>query len=145
MSATPKRKLCWNCDGSVPLAVDQCTYCGASLREGAAPISKKKDELSSPYGLQSAIELPSPPEVDEIDEVEKLEDRPEIQEVYPLVGLLSGSVFFLFGLVLKVFSEDGVFTLSWSSRYWYLYFFGGLFLLLYGYKTLQSIEKNVET
>jgi hypothetical protein len=160
MSATPKRKLCWNCDGAVPLAVDQCTYCGASLREGASPqpLPKKvKDDLAPPYGLhslQNAIsDIPQSPfvglqnqEPEPAAEDAEAEETPSAtsKELSPLLFLLGGSVFFLFGLVLKLFSENGEFILKWEADYWYVYLFGGAALLAFGCRSLRHVDDQTE-
>ncbi|MDP1836148.1 MAG: hypothetical protein Q8K75_09540 [Chlamydiales bacterium] len=157
MSATPKRKLCWNCDGSVPLAVDQCTYCGASLREGASPqpVKKVRDDLAPPYamhgGQRDSSDIPQPPfnvlQKEAAKPVEEEEATEETtaganKELSPLMFLLGGSVFFLFGLVLKLFSQNGEFTLQWSSDYWYVYLFGGIALLIFGCRSLKYVEDS---
>lgn len=161
MSATPKRKLCWNCDGSLALAVDQCTYCGASLKEGAAPPKVKKkpiDSLAPPYAmLQEGSNgvAPQPP----FDVVNKQASVEETQEVSAepshtteatnvfssLLFLLGGSVFCLFGLVLWLFSQDGVFTLHWNGDYWYVYTTGGAALLFLGWRTMRHLNDSPPT
>lgn len=165
MSATPKRKLCWNCDGAVSLAVDQCTYCGASLKEGAAPKRQPKkpiDPLAPPYALRTEAQsdAPTPPfdaigrttatasslpsDSEEDVSNESLANPSETRAVLSsLMLLLGGSVFFLFGLVLWLFSQNGVFTLHWNAAYWYLYLFGGVALLLMGWRALGHLEEMI--
>ena len=155
MSATPKKKLCWNCDGSVSQAVDQCTYCGASLKEGSAPqpVKKTNHDLTPPFSLRAAnkpeSEAPQPP-FDVLGKMTDSEDSAEssgndsaseIQTVVsPLVFMLAGSVFFLFGLVLWLFSDNGVFTLQWTGDYWYVYLAGGTALLGLGWRALSKLD-----
>ncbi len=165
MSATPKRKLCWNCDGAISLAVDQCTYCGASLKEGAAPkrqAKKAADPLAPPYALrsESQSEAPQSPfdfthkatsETERLPTADAEEGTDESHASFSeskavlssLMLLLAGSVFFLFGLVLWLFSQDGVFTLHWNGVYWYVYLLGGVALLLFGWRALGHIDDAV--
>lgn len=158
MSATPKRKLCWNCDGSVPLAVDQCTYCGASLKEGAAPqpVKKASHDFRPPFALHQQMEaIPQPPfdaigkgtepseEAAEGDDATAEASVGTANGLLPMLFLLSGSVFALFGLVLWLFSENGTFTLQWSGDYWYVYLFGGFACLLAGWRTLSVSDDTV--
>lgn len=157
MSATPKRKLCWNCDGSLSLAVDQCTYCGASLKEGAAPKPKKPvDHLAPPYAMLQDNKpgaAPQPPfdilgkpasstnAVEESSESDEATSSSETTTVFSsILFLLGGSVFFLFGLVLWLFSHNGVFTLHWNGDYWYVYLSGGAALLFLGWRAARQID-----
>lgn len=158
MSATPKKRLCWNCDGSLSLAVDQCTYCGASLKEGANPKQAKKkssDPLAPPFAmLQEAkpAKAPQPPFDVLGKRLEEEEEEPPVVEAAnssdsttvfsSLLFLLGGSVFFLFGLVLWLFSQNGVFTLHWNGDYWYVYLSGGLALLGLGCRALKGLNEQ---
>ncbi len=159
MSATPKKRLCWNCDGSLSLAVDQCTYCGASLKEGANPKQAKKkqgvDPLAPPYAmLQEAkpAKAPQPPfeglgkrvveEEEDVVSEENVNTSDSTTVFSSLLFLLGGSVFFLFGLVLWLFSQNGVFTLNWNGDYWYVYLSSGLALLGLGCKVLKGLDEQ---
>jgi hypothetical protein len=163
MSSTPKRKLCWNCDGSVSLAVDQCTYCGASLKEGAAPqpLKKPQDEFKPPFAMprvaEGMTEIPQPPfdilgrggsaaaaVVGNDQQIPANENAQKAgtlrQAVSPLLYLLAGSVFFLFGIALSLFSQNGVFTLQWTTDYWYVYLCGGTVFLIAGWRSLSQVD-----
>jgi hypothetical protein len=59
MSAVPKKKLCWNCEGNVAKDIDNCPYCGvyvhgAEVEEDARwnpsyqPDSTKMEDIPSP-------------------------------------------------------------------------------------------------
>lgn len=54
--------------------------------------------------------------------------------------LFSGSVLFIFGLMILLFSENGQFVLKWSDQYWYLYFVIAIPMLLLGWAFLKKIE-----
>ena len=62
--------------------------------------------------------------------------------VLPLLLLSAGSVFFLFGLVLFLFSSDGILTLEWNGHLWYAYFIISLPLTLFGWHTLQKFDNE---
>ena len=52
--------------------------------------------------------------------------------------LASGSVFFLFGIILFLFADDGKLTLQWNGEYW-IYFFSLSFPIFFlGWKYLQK-------
>lgn len=58
-------------------------------------------------------------------------------EMIALLLLLPGVVFFLFGLVLLLFSDGGVLTLQWNQSFAYFYFLGALPLLILGWRALR--------
>jgi hypothetical protein len=77
MSAVPKKKLCWNCEGNVSREIDNCPYCGvylhaAELEENSSwnpSYHSKKEEIPSPlYQIQQE------PEIDEQER--SIEDVP---------------------------------------------------------------------
>ena len=98
-------------------AVDQCTYCGNSLPESKEEI----DQIE-----QKAQELPG--------------DRFVMDEILTLLYLFSGTILFLFGLILCFFSKEGTFTLQWNSLYWPLYWMFGVPLLYKGWKKLSNLK-----
>ncbi len=157
------KKLCWNCDGNVPLQMDQCPYCGVDLTVSAgihSNFSFQEDAGGGdPYYVErKEVVPPSPysrfnaaPVTDEewnraLDEEEakKIENAPVREspakiknEITALFLLLPGIVFFLFGLILFFFSEEGVLTLQWNQSFAYFYFLGALPLLVLGWRSLQ--------
>jgi hypothetical protein len=58
----------------------------------------------------------------------------------PLTMLLAGSVFFLFGLVMFLFAQNGVLTLRWNANYAFIYLLSGVPLLYYGWVALSSVD-----
>ncbi len=60
MSAVPKKKLCWNCEGNVAREVDNCTYCGVYLQ---APELDEDNQWNPSYQSPNKTEdddIPSP-------------------------------------------------------------------------------------
>lgn len=152
MTTATKKKLCWNCEGRVGFSEEHCPFCGVYL--SPTPISGHVEDDSDdqapepPYGLdeesksssyhdplhQDRIQRPGSKKQEAIsgDEFRKM--------ITPLGTLLAGSIFFLFGLVLFLFSKDGKLTLQWNSDYWYVYSAFSLVLLFWGWKSLQYID-----
>lgn len=71
------------------------------------------------------------------DEFEEPSSSSHKGEMIALLLLLPGVVFFLFGLVLLLFSHNGVLTLQWNQSFAYFYFLGALPLLILGWKSLR--------
>lgn len=157
MSAVPKKKLCWNCEGNIAKEIDNCPYCGVyvhspELGDGNGwnipyITGNKKEEIPSPlYQIQEAEET----ETDEpSDKIEELSTAPTIfqqlkEDVLPVLLLMSGSIFFLFGIVLYLFSTNGTLTLQWNGNHW-PYFLGLSLLFVYlGWKYLLQMDKDEE-
>ncbi|MCE2983582.1 MAG: hypothetical protein LW832_08460 [Parachlamydia sp.] len=145
MSALPKKKLCWNCEGNVPKDLDNCPYCAVYLQGigDDANAGWIPDEISN--------EIPPPPyQIQE--EIKKEEQEANNyplqinfnqlkQDVLPALFLMGGSVFFLFGIILTLFSENGVFTLQWQSHYAPYFLFISLPLIFFGWKFVQQLEE----
>lgn len=153
MSAVPKKKLCWNCEGNVSREIDNCPYCGVYLH--AVEEEEETSQWNIPYRFPSTKqeEIPSPlyqqPEEPKepsiVDETPKESSYPLDklkQEVLPLLFLMTGSLFFLFGTVLFLFSDNGTLTLQWKGDHW-IYFLGiSLPTLYFGWKWLQDGESE---
>lgn len=152
MNAIPKKKLCWNCEGDIPLNEESCPYCGVSAR--SISLEQFQENLSPPYRLgpvQKDTTIPlSPYASAEVENVQEQEDTLTEEEksslndfksvTYPLLMLIAGSVFFLFGCMLLLFSENGLFTLSWNASIWYIYLGLSVPLLFFGWRTLQKLS-----
>jgi len=152
MNATSKKKLCWNCEGSVSLQQENCPYCGVYL----SPImGNEAGILSPPYRMSSEEDqdhVPPAPfrkqeETEDLSDSEQPKgpmnsgDQDQVKSVIlSLAFLLSGSVFFLFGIILLLFSEGGLFTLQWEGSYWFIYLLIGIPFLYIGWRSLQGIE-----
>ena len=80
------------------------------------------------------------PESQNIPAVKNLRFGNMKQVMTPLLMLLSGSVFFMFGLVLLLYSRHGVFTLRWNGNNWPYFLFSSLPLLLFGWRMLLKVE-----
>jgi hypothetical protein len=164
MSTKPKKKMCWNCEGRVTFQDENCPYCGvylSPLNEGAT--EDKEDLFAPPYrmgGIEEEEEqaVPLAPYTAPQEAVAVAIPKQAIEEnhhestgpflsadikaaVLPLIFLLGGSVCFLFGIALLLFSQHGTLTLQWSGDYWFVYFIAALPMLLFGWKYLQGPEE----
>lgn len=150
MSAIPKKRLCWNCHGEVPMVVQTCPYCGVYVEQTAAGVHEV-EEHEPPYSYNSqGGAIPASPFAIADETVQDsqshssgvaavaLNDAKSV--LMPVAFLLAGSVFFLFGLVVALFAEEGTLTLSWNGEYWFAYLFGGIAFLLFGWRALQGID-----
>lgn len=148
-----KKKLCWNCEGTVSFHEETCPYCGVSVipafLEGAGA------DFSPPYSKnhEQDLEVPKSPYdlSPNLDEEQPENSKTETEEIQPAVDdfkssmaavalLLSGSVLLLFSLVLALFSRDGVLTLQWDGTIWHIYLLVGVPLFLLGWRSLMKIE-----
>lgn len=154
MTTLPKKKLCWNCEGSVSLAEDSCPYCGVTVQ--APSLEGINNSFSPPYRIPNKNQqIPASPYATRLTPEKVEEEKPpeEIKESFaadnsfksiliPMLLLLSGSVFFLFGLALAMFSQNGVFTLSWNGNFWYAYLTLAILLLFFGWQTMQKLPEE---
>lgn len=147
MNAVPKKKLCWNCEGNVARQIDNCPFCGVYLH---ATEDAEEDSWNPPYRLTaldtSKEEVPTPPYTAQEEasdsstaSQQKIESPSNDildlkKEVLPLLFFLSATVFFMFGLILALFSQNGVLTLQWNGDLWPLFLFGSAPLFFFGYK-----------
>ncbi len=139
--AQVKKKICWNCEGSVPRDALNCPFCAVYLNR------EEEGDLSPPFRM----------DVNENEEeVESFDSEEEIKEekprwgslsfsgwrgiVFSLILLMAGVFFLLFGFILTVFSENGFLTLQWNAHYWWVYFVLALPLLATGYLILRQTE-----
>lgn len=128
------KRLCWNCDGSVPLDLTQCPYCAVAVDgavEPAATSITKNDPLISPTPHEPWNQ-PSPKEPS--DSLE----RSEKNSLTALLLLLPGAMLALFGILLLFFAKEGELTLAWKENFAYFYLIGAAPLLLLGWRRLNK-------
>jgi hypothetical protein len=155
MSALPQKKLCWNCEGNVAREIDNCPYCGVYLQavEGQEDESlwspsyrfpKEDHDKNIPAPLYQSSKVEPVPQ---IKEEESIQHSPVIwkqiqTDVLPLLLLMSGSIFFLFGTILLLFAYPGTLTLQWKGEYSFYFLFLSLPALYFGWKWLQEMEAD---
>jgi hypothetical protein len=159
MNKKNEKRLCWNCEGNVSHHIAQCPYCGVDLTQppsqgahslfkgfGVSPQNKTQQEIPQPPYAQGAKQEMSvtKEEWDAAMHEEKKGSKPDEElapatkkEMVALLLLLPGVVFFLFGIALIFFSDDGVLTLSWNQNVAYFYFLGAAPLLYLGWRAFR--------
>ncbi len=170
MSAVPKRKLCWNCEGNVSKEVDNCPYCGVYLLGAEVDDDSlwRPNHRPSPKLEESPHEESPPPLYEIHSRFEREEARIEPQatdsfrpkaeekvslsgshllyqlkqEVFPTLFLMMGSIFFLFGFVLLLFSHNGTLTLQWNESDGFYFFIAAFPLIALGWRYFQQIDES---
>ena len=160
MNTDTHKKLCRNCDGYVHVYEMKCPYCGAAIsdfpEENVEPevtqnslseaIYNQSENLASDnsfqppyqsytqsYGLEQDEVAPQPG----LQPSPVQKDSPDVENpLASLLLLIPGSVLFLLGLSVALFSTDGVLTFQFRSKFWFVYLVGSLPLLYLGYKSL---------
>ncbi|MCB1081893.1 MAG: hypothetical protein KDK63_01975 [Chlamydiia bacterium] len=101
---------------------------------------KQEDPLFQSYDAPEQKvkeEIPMIPE-EGIQSLEGSEETTKRGTVLPLLFLMLGAHLFVLGALLLFCSKNGVVTLQWSSRFWFLYAALGLPLLYFGNRLLKN-------
>ena len=153
MSKPIKTKLCWNCEGSVSRAAENCPYCAVYLNPEGDDFNEEP-ALKAPYRPEKNLgsEIPKAPynpanpsheESHEHDVEEAALDGSQsvFQATFlPLIFLTTGLISLFFSLMLFLFSENGKLTLQWDGDMWYVYALFALPLLFMGWRYLEQSE-----
>lgn len=128
---------CCFCEEMIHAYATRCPYCYKDVN----PVGEVLSEQATPSPL-----LKLEDEGFKEEKLKKEEKTPIVisQTVYmflSLAALLAGSVFFFFGVLIRLFAKDGVFTLEWSTGSWPYFVFSALALLACGLVTLSKVEK----
>lgn len=157
MSKKNDKRLCWSCDAEVSHHLTQCPYCAADVTKPLSRESlfKQENAFASPFqtapkeskqapSLFSSDYFPdqfaSPAPEQPIAKEEVKEEEEGIsnkKEMTIFLLLLPGIVFFLFGLILLLFADGGVLTLSWNQNVAVFYFLASLPLMYLGWKAIK--------
>ncbi len=139
MKLKKRQKLCSNCEGDIDLDVIVCPYCAADLREERPERAMSQSLYPPPYPIKTEkVELPAA----EPDLSPKQEEEPKERITGVLVPTLlfaAGSLLFLLGLLLLVFSQNGQVVLKWDARLWFLYLFASVPFLVFGYRAISKL------
>ena len=130
MSATPKKKLCWNCEGRVSFSEENCSFCGVYLSPSSADFEEVDSAKTTSKGSEKTIPFDSFNTDSNLERVENKENNANVDDALDqendsgltaLALLLAGSIFLIFGIILLTFSKQGTLTLKWDATYWYAY------------------------
>ena len=149
MKPKKRQKLCYNCEGDVDLDVIVCPFCAADLR-----IEKPERAFfsSSAHSVKhlsgEALEVPET----RYEKVRHEEASPLLSEEEEeeggaaptrpvwlgLVLFVLGAQLFLLAFLLLFFQSAGAVVLKWDARFWFLYLFASIPLLILGYRALPK-------
>lgn len=143
MNTKNKKKLCWNCEGSVDLNAEKCPFCGVSTDVTPIPGTQPKKQaqpITSPKKAPTAPYIPK-----EETAEESKEGNPFQATAIAVSALLLGTVLAIFSLMLALFSNaQGIFTLSWHGQWWYIYLVVALPLLWLGWRMASRLNAETE-
>lgn len=154
MSKPIKTKLCWNCEGSVSRAAENCPYCAVYLSPEGEDLNEDPAPIKAPYKVEkSSGDIPKAPynpasdaeqAEEEVDEAAISRPLTGFQATFlPLIFLTTGLISLFFSLMLFLFSENGKLTLQWDGDLWYIYALFALPLLFIGWRYLeQATDSN---
>jgi hypothetical protein len=151
MKPKKRQKLCQNCEGEIDLDVIVCPFCAADLREE----KPERQQYSAPSSVRNLNDGPSfeslypsphapkaPPSMQPAEaqpQAAALESEEESKHSLTAIFVFSlGVQLCLLGLLTLIFSHHGVVVLKWSARFWFVYLFASLPLLVFGYKMLSK-------
>jgi len=135
---TIKTKLCWSCEGRVSQDIENCPFCGVYLSPTPQHIGKG-DPIVPLYAKEPKNPFKKVQEPELAPKEEKKSQHKEI--LIPMIALLSGAVFLLFGIALFLFGdEDGNFTLKWNAGLWPIYLGLSAAMLFFGYRMLNQLQ-----
>lgn len=130
---------CWHCEEEVNRYAKRCPYCSKDL--AVQPEAKPTSKIAPLHALTA-----NPFEIVSENEEAVSQEHPHFVSqaffvILSLASLLAGSFFFFFGILIKLFSRDGVFTLEWSAVSWPYFVFSAILLVVVGLFTLSKIER----
>ena len=157
MNATLKKKLCWNCEGRVGLEEQNCPFCAVYLGPAPNDAGERKDDILAPHYKIVEAQEPEPalttpysmnePQSEQAAAIQlptETTSGPVQNVALPLTLLSGGLLFLVFGLILFLFSTDGVLTLRWNGSFWYIYVSLAIPLLGFGWKLIQQLDNKSE-
>ena len=159
MKTKKRQKLCYNCEGEVDLDVIVCPFCAADLRVEKPEMQRPAynpgtahTNLSTQQSLYPPHYAPKVREEEEIpadgpeeafrEEVStncEQEKGDQKSIVGPTLLVTLGVQLLLFGLLMLIFSHEGVMLLKWDARLWFFYILASAPLLIFGYKSMSKL------
>lgn len=158
MKTKKRQKLCYNCEGEVDLDVIVCPFCAADLRVEKPEMQRPAyDPTASLKNLTTQQSLYPPSYAPEVTEDKSEEEEPvESSEPFrepiheeedgepksiwgPTILMTLAAQLFLLGLLMLIFSKNGVLMLKWDARLWFLYILSSVPLAIFGYKSVSKL------
>lgn len=166
MHTKEKVKMCPHCEGNIPIDATECRYCGSSLirSKSRKTAYQTEDSLASLYeppyapnrkaskygiGTESSYNYQEEEEEEEppikkprkksnpaiTNDIDNEEE--EKTHIGALLLLSIGSQLFTLAWLQFFFSDHGLLTLEWKSRFWPIYLLSSLPFIYHGYKKLR--------
>lgn len=144
MKQKKRQKMCHNCEGEIDVDVIVCPYCAADLREEKPERQVTPLYNPQPQPLKDHNLYGKPLPTEQIQEeasvqTEAPHEKKEKNLFLPTLVFTLGVQLCLLGLLMLLFSHKGVVILKWDARFWFLYVFFSVPLLILGYKNLSKI------
>jgi hypothetical protein len=160
MKLNERHKMCATCDGRIPLDATSCPYCAAEQTQAYQQHKWIQESLTSlyppPYGaknapqqkefapkplvqesmLEKSFQQVSPPTRLNNEETPQESPKEETMSFWPILFFSAGAHLLVIGLLQLFFSDQGLLTLQWQSRYWFLYCLSALPLFYFGLRKL---------
>lgn len=153
MKPKKRQKMCYNCEGEVDLDVIVCPFCAADLRaekpeqqrpsynpSASVKNLNTQQSLYPPHYAAKAPEEEETPAIEEPEQMTSVVSEEEGKSIFgPTILLTLGAQLLLFGILMGLFSHNGVMILKWDARLWFLYVFASIPLLIFGYKAISKV------
>lgn len=153
-----QQTVCPHCEEMVHRYAARCPYCQHDLASPVLPQIFAQNNVQGiiPNVSSNGESDPNPKitqvpfhdhfETDAAEESASLHTKKGvIQELLPLVALLSGSFFFFFGMLIRFFSTNGNLTLQWSQSSWPYFIFPSGCALIAGVILLSKMRIQDDT
>jgi len=151
MEETPRKlkkrqKLCHNCEGEIDLDVIVCPFCAADLRkekpeQGSFTYSGQRfvQDQQTSQSLYPAASPFKQPETEAVAPQAFSQDEESRNVIVPTILFTLGVQLALLGLLMLLFSHQGMVILRWNASWWFLYCLFGLPFLYFGYRSLAKL------
>ncbi|HSX10978.1 MAG TPA: hypothetical protein VLF94_04610 [Chlamydiales bacterium] len=152
MKPKKRQKMCYNCEGEIDLDVIVCPFCAADLREekpeqqsaSYSPAAAVKNlntqqSLYPPHYAPKASQPPQEATLAEEPQMAPMEPEESKNIFGPTILMTLGTQLLLFGLLMLLFASKGTMILKWDARFWFLYIFASVPLLIFGYKSVSKL------
>jgi len=157
MKQNDRQKLCSSCEGRIPLDANLCPYCSAeqgssaylhhkSIQESLTslyppPYSAKKEQKPQEPMAEKKFQTASPILTTPLSHTPveaPTTQNEEKSSFWPLLFLSIGANLLVIGLLQLFFSDNGLLTLQWKSKHWFIYCLSALPLFYLGFKKVNA-------
>jgi len=142
-----RQKLCHNCEGSTDFDGIICPFCAADLRTEKPEQGRTSFHSSQKYFQDQQTAQSLYPSAFPISSQEpNIESTPSIQPeedsnrgFLPIFFFSLGVQLTLMGLLMLLFSHNGMITIRWDANRWILYCLTGSPFIYFGYRAISKL------